>query len=144
MARSSQSGGVGFAFRLLLAAAVVFSTYNAEGYSYIHWTFLPFRDVLPSFSILKALVGVVLLIGWTILLRATLRSLGAFGITLAAAFFGLLIWLVVDLLGLSTSNIRVLTYVIEIMLVGVLSAGVSWSHVRRRLTGQVDIDDGED
>jgi len=49
----------------------------------------------------------------------------------AIAFFGLLIWLVVDLLGLSASNIRVLTYVIEIMLVGVLSAGVSWSQVRQ-------------
>jgi len=31
--------------------------------------------------------------------------------------------------------------VVELVIVGVLTAGVSWSHVRRRLSGQYDIDD---
>ncbi len=61
-------------------------------------------------------MGVVALSGSTILLRATLRSLGVFGIILAVAFFGLLIWLVVSLSGLLTRNRRALSYVIEQML----------------------------
>ncbi len=60
--------------------------------------------------------------------------------TLAVAFFGLAIWLIIDVMGLSTDNQRVITYIIGIMLACVLSIGVSWSHVRRRLTGQIDTD----
>jgi len=79
--------------------------------------------------------------GSIMLLRATLRSLGVFGIILAVAFFGLLMWLVVSLPGLLTRTRRAVNYVIELMLITVLSAGVSWSHVRRRLTGQVGTDE---
>jgi hypothetical protein len=34
-----------------------------------------------------------------------------------------------------------ISYIIEIMLASVLSIGVSWSHVRRRVTGQLDTDE---
>jgi len=118
---------------------VVFATYNPEGVSYYHWVY----EALPDFSVLKAFVGVILLIGWIILLRATMGSLGFIGILLAAAFFGLAIWLIIDVLGLSTDNIRVISYIIGIMLASVLSVGVSWSHVRRRMTGQLDTDEIE-
>ncbi|MEJ1365701.1 MAG: DUF6524 family protein [Candidatus Sedimenticola sp. (ex Thyasira tokunagai)] len=39
---------------------------------------------------------------------------------------------------------KVISYIIEVVLVGVLSAGVSWSHIRRRMSGQIDMDDVED
>ena len=81
------------------------------------------------------------MIAWIILIRATLGSLGTIGIILAAAFFGLAIWLVIDVIGLSTDNSRIISYIIGIMLASVLSIGVSWSHVRRRITGQVDTDE---
>ena len=125
--------------RFFFALIVVFATYNPEDVSYYHWI----SEALPEFSVLKAFVGVILLIGWIILIRATLGSLGFFGIFLAAAFFGLAIWLIIDVLGLSTDNLRVISYIIEIMLASVLSIGVSWSHVRRRLSGQVDTDEIE-
>jgi hypothetical protein len=128
-----------FFVRFFFALIVVFATYNPEGVSYYHWI----SEALPEFSVLKAFVGVILLIGWIILIRATLGSLGFFGIVLAAAFFGLAIWLIIDVFGLSTDNLRVISYVIEIMLASVLSIGVSWSHVRRRLSGQVDTDEIE-
>ncbi len=85
----------------------------------------------------------VLLICWIILIRATLGSLGAIGIILAAAFFGLAVWLIIDVFGLSTDSFRVIAYIISIMLASVLSIGISWSHVRRRLSGQVDTDEVE-
>ena len=90
---------------------------------------------------LKAFIGVILLVGWIILIRATLGSLGTIGILLAIAFFGLAIWLIIDVLGLSADNARVISYIIQLMLAGVLSIGVSWSHVRRRISGQVDTDE---
>ena len=136
MASGKGFGWDGFLLRFVFAVIVVFASYNPEGVSYYHWVY----DELPEFSVIKAFVGVVLLIGWVILIRATLGSLGVIGIILAVAFFGLATWLVVDGLGLSTSNIRVISYIIEIMLASVLSIGVSWSHIRRRISGQVDTD----
>jgi phage shock protein PspC (stress-responsive transcriptional regulator) len=128
-----------FIVRFIFAIVVVFATYNPEGHSYFHWIY----EDLPAFSVLKAFIGVVLLICWIILIRATLGSLGAIGIILAAAFFGLAIWLIIDVFGLSTDSFRVIAYIISIMLASVLSIGISWSHVRRRLSGQVDTDEVE-
>ncbi|MCP3670216.1 MAG: hypothetical protein GY814_07250 [Gammaproteobacteria bacterium] len=137
MAKSSSFSWQGFLLRLIAALVLVFASYNPEGYSYYDWALLDFSQ----FTILKGFVGVVLLIGWTILLRATIRSLGPFGIILALAFFGLLIWLIVDWLAIATDDMRVISYIIELVIAGILSAGVSWSHVRRRITGQLDTDE---
>ena len=76
-----------FGLRFLFSAILVFATYNPEGYSYYHWVEADF----PSFSIEQAFVGVLLLIGWIIYLRATLRSLGVVGLILSLALFGLMI-----------------------------------------------------
>ncbi len=139
MASRKSFGWDGFLLRFVFATILVFATYNPEGVSYYHWI----SEALPDFTVIKAFVGVIILIGWIILIRATLGSLGFIGILLAAAFFGLAIWLIVDVLGLSTDNIRVISYIVGIMLASVLSTGVSWSHVRRRITGQVDTDEIE-
>ena len=136
MASNKGFGMGGFLLRLILALIVVFATYNSEGTSYYHWVY----EDLADFTALKAFIGVILLIGWIILLRATFGSLGFIGVVLAIAFFGLAIWLIIDVMGLSTDNQRVITYIIGIMIACVLSIGVSWSHVRRRLTGQIDTD----
>lgn len=139
MASKSSFGWDSFIVRFFFAIVVVFATYNPEGVSYFHWVY----EELPDFSVLKAFAGVVLLIGWVILIRATLGSIGFFGVVLAAAFFGLAIWLIVDVFNMPTDNFRVISYIVEIMLASVLSIGVSWSHVRRRITGQIDTDEIE-
>jgi len=126
-----------FFVRFVCALIVVCATYNPEGLSYYHWAV----ERLSEFSVLKAFIGVILLVGWIILIRATLGSLGTIGILLSIAFFGLAIWLIIDVLGLSADNARVISYIIQLMLAGVLSIGVSWSHVRRRISGQVDTDE---
>ena len=139
MASRKSFGWDGFLLRFVFAIILVFASYNPEGVSYYHWI----SEALPDFTVIKAFVGVIILIGWIILMRATLGSLGFIGILLAAAFFGLAIWLIVDVLGLSTDNVRVISYIVGIMLASVLSIGVSWSHVRRRISGQVDTDEIE-
>ena len=80
----------GFLLRFAVAFVLVFSTYNPSGYSYYHWL----SENISSPTPLLALAGVVLLIGWAIFLRATSRSLGFIGLSLAAAFFGILIWMI--------------------------------------------------
>ena len=139
MAVNRHFGWDSFLVRFAFALFVVFVTYNPEGVSYYHWI----AEEFPAITVFKAFVGVVLLIGWIILIRATLGSLGFIGILLASAFFGLAIWLIIDVLGLSADNQRVISYIIAIMLASVMSIGVSWSHIRRRISGQVYTDEIE-
>ena len=62
-------GWSGFLLRLLAAFALVFASYNPSGYSYYHWVVEQIASPTPWL----ALVGIVLLIGWAIFLRATMR-----------------------------------------------------------------------
>ena len=126
-----------FGMRFLFSAILVFATYNPEGYSYYHWV----KSAFPALSIEQAFVGVVLLIGYVIFLRATFRSLGIIGLGLAVAFFGLLVAMLFkwDLLNLDES--RVVAYVAGILIAVILAIGMSWSHIRRRMAGQMDMDD---
>ncbi len=127
----------GIALRFLAALVLVFVSYNPEGYSYYHWAI----ENLPDYSVLKIFAGVVLLIAWTVFIRATLRSLGPLGLILAFAFFGSLLWLVIDYGLVPADSVRAISYIILLILSGVLTTGMSWSHIRRRLSGQADMDD---
>lgn len=127
----------GILLRLLAAVALVFATYNPEGYSYYHWALQTPLILDP----LRIFIGVVLLIGWTIYLRATLNALGLLGLTLAVAFFAALIWLIIDWGWIPADSLRAVSYISLTILCGVLTTGVSWSHIRRRFTGQVDVDE---
>ena len=74
-------------------------------------------------------------------MRATFRSLGVLGLVLASAFFASFVWVFYDLGWLKTDNVSVMTWVVLVIVSLLLAIGMSWSHIRRRLTGQVDIDD---
>ncbi len=129
----------GFFMRLIAALVLVFSSYNPSGWSYFHWV----TENPPNLDPMMALAGIVLIIGWAIFLRATGRSLGAFGLILATAFFGTLLWLLIDWNIVPADSIDAITYIVLVILSGILAIGMSWSHVRRRLTGQVDVDEIE-
>jgi hypothetical protein len=132
--------GKGFLLRLLATVVLLLATYNPEGKSYVHWVASDGWRLTP----LKAFVGVCLLVGWVILLRATIESLGALGTLLAAAFFGTLIWLIVSWMHLQPHTAKGLTYLILLGLAAVLSTGSIWSIWRRRMTGQIDVDEHHD
>lgn len=131
---------VSFIARYLFAAALVFGTYNPTEYSYVNWAFTD----IDQFGPVMALVGVALLIAWIVFLRATLRSLGVVGILLGAALFACLIWLFIDTGLLSLDSTSAITWVVLLLLSLILAAGMSWSHIRRRLTGQFDVDEVDD
>lgn len=141
MALTSTITGSGILMRFIFACLLVFATYNPAGYSFYH-LLTGYPDQSVTLPVL-AFFGVVLLIGWVIYVRAAGRSLGLVGIILAIAFFGTLVWLAIyyDILSLDRPDI--LTYVIELVICAVLTVGISWSHIRRRITGQLDTDDVE-
>jgi uncharacterized membrane protein YoaT (DUF817 family) len=136
MARSS-FGFADFAWRWLFAQLLVLATFNPTEYSYYRWA----RDNFGAETPLVALFGVILFIGYVIFLRATLRSIGAFGIILIAALAGALLWVLADRGLLSLEDVDVITWIGLVGVGLVLGLGMSWSHVRRMLSGQLDVDE---
>lgn len=128
-----------FIKRWVIAVVLVIATYNPTEWSFVTWVLQDLTADLPY----KALAGVVLFIAYVIFLRATWRSIGAFGILLIVALFGALFWVLADLRLLDTANRDLVTWLILMVAATVLAIGVSWSHVRRRISGQADVDDVE-
>lgn len=125
-----------FAWRWIAAMILVFGTYNPTPFSYLSWLHSTDGDI-P----LKALAGVAMVILYVIYIRATLRSIGPIGVGLVGLLFAAAMWVLVDYGLLNPANSTALTYVGLLLIATVLAIGLSWSHVRRRLSGQADIDD---
>ena len=128
---------VNFLIRFVMALVLVFGTYNPSGYSWYHW----FIRAADRFDPVLTFAAVVLLIGWVVYVRSTLRSLGEIGTILAVAFFAALTWVMIGYGWLSLDNPTIFTWVVLTMLAAIMATGMSWSHIRRRMSGQLDVDD---
>jgi len=133
-----------FLLRLIFALVLVYASYNPSGYSFFHWAKNALFEEALAISPPFAMSAVILLIGWTIYLRATLLALGGLGLSLAFAFFVIIVWWFIDLGLLSFDSISVMTYIALFILAAILATGMSWSHLRRRMSGQTDVDDVAD
>jgi len=132
-------GWTGTLWRVLAALALVLLTYNPTGYSYYHWALTD----PAGFSALKGLGGALLLAGWVFYLRAAMLSLGWLGVAIVLLILGAVVWLLVEQKILDPSRPGVVSWIVLVLLALVLGIGMSWSLVRQRLTGQVDVDEVE-
>ena len=132
MAPGISWGGVGI--RIVLALALVLLTFNPTGYSYFHWITTP-----PGITALKAVAGIVLLIGWVMCLRSTAISLGWLGVLLGSALLASLVWLLVELKIISTVDSSALTWIALVAVGVLLGLGLSWSLIRARLMGHIEV-----
>ena len=141
----SNSGGltaVGFLWRFIAALVLVFLTYNPSGQSAYHWISSAVAE--SDFGPLHLLLVAALLIGWVIYWIATWRALGTLGVALAALVLGAIIWLLVDIGLLKIESVSAITWIFLVGFAIVLAVGVSWSHVWRRITGQINVEDVDD
>jgi hypothetical protein len=126
----------GVLVRLIAALAVVLLTYNPTGHSFYHWAMRDFANL----TALKALAGALLLVGWVICIRAALTSLGAVGLVLSALVLGSLVWVLEDYGILDPDRPSLLSWISLIIIGIILGIGLSWSLLRTRVTGQVEVD----
>ena len=131
---------MGFLLCWLFAFVLLAATYNPTQWNYVRWTMTNYEDRLS----IAVLAGLILLIGYIIYLRATLRSIGFFGMLLVLAVAGTLIWVLFDQGLINLPNPTVNTWIGIAVLSVVLAIGLSWSIVRRTLSGQSDMDDVAD
>ena len=146
MARDKDAGGglsaAGFFIRLFAALALVLLTYNPSGHSAYHWVSSAIAD--SAFGPLHLLLVGVLLAGWAIYWIATWRALGTLGVVLAAIILGAIIWLLYDIDLIQSRSATAIVWISLVALSFVLAIGVSWSHIWRRITGQINVEDVDD
>ena len=128
---------MGFLIRWICAFALLALTFNPTEYNYVQWV----RSYGSMNMSIAVLTGLVLIIGYIIYLRATLRSIGAFGMLLVLALVGAGLWVLYDLGVLRLNDPSFNVWLGLIALSFVLAIGLSWSIVRRALSGQADVDD---
>lgn len=127
---------MGLILRWLFAVVLVAATYNPTPWNFVRWAM---QGDSPLSMV--TLLGLVLVVGWIIYLRATLRSIGMFGMALVLALVAALLWVLYDFGLLRLDNPGLNTCLGIVALSFVLGVGLSWSHVRRALSGQSDMDD---
>jgi hypothetical protein len=137
----SHSVGIdGFLGRWIFALILVLGTYNPSGISYVSWLL----DEETVFGPVVTIVGLLLLIGWVFCIKATFDALGWLGVTLGAALFAAFVWLLVDMGLISMDSTGILTWLSLVVISLILAVGMAWSHVKRRITGQFNVDDVDD
>ncbi len=131
---------MGILTRWLASFLLVAATFNPTQFNYLVWL----QDHGDANLSVAVLLGLVLAIGYIIVLRASLRSIGLFGMGLLLATLGALAWVLYDF-GILTLDNRSLNLWLAILALSlVLGIGLGWSHVRRAITGQSDVDDVEE
>jgi Family of unknown function (DUF6524) len=133
-ARSISWSGV--LIRIALALALVFLTFNPTGFSFYHWMTQP----PPGIDAVKAFAGVVLFIGWFACIRTAYVALGLIGAVLLVALLGTFVWLLIDYKVIQATDPVAMQW-IGLTIAGiVLGVGLSWSLIRARATGQLEVD----
>jgi hypothetical protein len=127
----------GVLVRVGLAVALVLATLNPTRWNYLRWA----TDSIETFGPEKLIAGLLLAGAWVLYVRAAMQSIGLFGAALIAGVIATLVWLAIDQGWLDPGNTSALMWIGLVALGLILGIGLSWSHFRRRITGQVDVED---
>ena len=125
-----------FVVRWLACLVLMLATYNPYSSSYYHWTAAD-----SGHASLQVLAGLLLLIFHIVVIIATVRSIGIIGIGLMTALFSSVAWVLIDNHVVAVEDARAVVLIQQIVIASVYGVGVSWSHIRNRLSGQVDSTD---
>ncbi len=115
----------------LSSAALVLMTYNPFGHSYYHWVVSGQGSV-----VLKVLGGLALLFTQTFTLWWIISSVGRIGLAAGAVIWGLTSYEILTWYPDLSPVIKHL--VVQLLLATMLAIGLSWPHLRTRLTGQIE------
>ena len=126
----------GFFVRWAIASTLLLATYNPTAWCYLEWAIEP-NASRPS---TKILVGIVLLVAFSFYWHSCKIALGKWGIRLVALVFVVGLWQLADLGWLDPASPLVLQWATLLLISTLMTLGMSWSHLQRRITGQFDVE----
>ncbi len=128
--------------RILIAALVVFGSYNPTGTSVFHWVTNSLNGDMPdAWVVLGAIVTILINV---VLLIAAWKALGKIGIFIVLILFAALVYLALQEGVVSTSNNDSLQWLALTLYSVFLGIGLSGAILWRRATGQVVTDESDD
>ncbi|MGI9247181.1 MAG: DUF6524 family protein [Steroidobacteraceae bacterium] len=122
--------------RVAFSLALVFLTFNPSGHSYYHWLTAHASPIEPAVVV----AGLLLLGAWLFFVRSTFSSMGTVGVVLMLALFAAIVWWMVTQGWLSVADKSTMAWVVLSCLGLLLGIGMSWAHIRVRLSGQASVD----
>jgi uncharacterized membrane-anchored protein YitT (DUF2179 family) len=126
--------------RMLIAAIVVFGTYNPSGTSVFHWV-KNNENPTDAWVILGAIVAVLANVA---LLIAAWKALGKIGTIIVVIFFTALVYLSLQEGWVAADNRVSLEWLALILYSVFLGIGLSGAIIWRRATGQIVTDEADD
>lgn len=126
--------------RVLVAAIIVFGTYNPSGKSIYHWI-SGHANPTDAWVILVAIIAILLNIA---LLIAAWKALGFLGTVIVLILFAALAYLSLQEGWVSAGNANSIQWLGLILYSIFLGIGLSGAILWRRATGQVVVDDADD
>lgn len=126
--------------RMLIAAIVVFATYNPTGNSVFHWV-KNNENPTDAWVILGAIVAILANVA---LIIAAWKALGKVGTTIVIIFFAALVYLSLQEGWVDSGNYASIQWLALILYSGFLGIGLAGAIIWRRATGQVVTDEAPD
>ncbi len=126
--------------RVLIAATIVFASYNPSGKSLFHWI-QSHPTPTDAWVILAAIVAILLNVG---LLIAAWKALGPVGTVIMLILFAALAYLSLQEGWVSADNATSVQWLGLILYSVFLGIGLAGAILWRRATGQVVVEDGDD
>ncbi len=126
--------------RMLIAAVVVFATYNPTGTSIFHWV-KNNENPTDAWVILGAIVAILANVA---LLIAAWKALGKLGTFIVIIFFAALVYLSLQEGWVSRGSRESIEWLALILYSAFLGIGLSGAIIWRRATGQVVTDEADD
>ncbi|MFK7997470.1 MAG: DUF6524 family protein [Granulosicoccus sp.] len=126
--------------RMLIAAVVVFASYNPTGTSVYHWV-AHNENPTDAWVILGAIVAILANVA---LIIAAWKALGKVGTIIVVVFFAALVYLSLQEGWVDTGNYASVQWLALILYSGFLGIGLAGAIIWRRATGQVVTDEAGD
>lgn len=126
--------------RMLIAAAVVFATYNPTGKSISHWV-VNHENPLNAWVVLVAIITILANLA---LLIAAWKALGRLGAIIIGILFAAIVYLSLQEGWVSTGNTDSIEWLALILVSAFFGIGLAGAIIWRRATGQVVTDEAPD
>lgn len=126
--------------RLLVAAVVVFATYNPSGNSVFHWI----KNHDDPTNAWVVLVGIIFVLMHVALLIAAWKALGKVGVIIVLILFAALVYLSLQEGWVAPENLESIQWLALILYSVFLGIGLAGAIIWRRATGQIVTDEAHD